>query len=205
AGRPAARPRRVDRGPRAARGAPAVVREPTGGARSGARDAGLGARRDRAHLARAARRVARARAGRARAGRAAARPARDAGVSAAAPAAPIFLVGAPRSGTTLLRSMLNRHPCFALCDETFFFYWVARRARAFGDLESDANRRRVVERLLEMRRVRRLGLDADALRARLLAEGTSYARLFESLLRCYADAQGKARCGEKTPQHALFA
>lgn len=115
---------------------------------------------------------------------------------------PLFIVGAPRSGTTLLRTMLNRHPSIGLCDETFFFYYVGSRQGAFGDLRSLPNRERVVDRYLETHRVRRLGLEVDGLRAALLAEGDSYDRLFLALLQFYAASQGKRRCGEKTPQHA---
>ena len=35
---------------------------------------------------------------------------------------PIFIVGAPRSGTSLLRAMLNRHPAIWFCDETNYSY-----------------------------------------------------------------------------------
>jgi hypothetical protein len=101
--------------------------------------------------------------------------------------------------------MLNRHPRIGLCDETFFFYWVARRERVFGDLADPARRTRAIDRFLETRRVRRLGLDLAALRERLAREATSYPRFFLALLRFYARARGKVRCGEKTPQHALFA
>jgi len=121
-------------------------------------------------------------------------------------AAPLlFVVGAPRSGTTLLRAMANRHSRIGLCDETFFFYWVAQRERVFGDLADPARRARAVDRFLETRRVIRLGLDAASLRRTLLAEATSYPAFFASLLRCYARAQGKEIAGEKTPQHALHA
>ncbi|MBM4013831.1 MAG: sulfotransferase [Planctomycetes bacterium] len=117
----------------------------------------------------------------------------------------LFVVGAPRSGTTLLRAMLNRHSRIGLCDETFFFYWVANRQRVFGDLADPARRARAVDRFLETRRVIRLGLDLAELRAALLREATSYPRFFAALLRFCARAAGKTIAGEKTPQHALEA
>jgi len=117
--------------------------------------------------------------------------------------APIFIVGAPRSGTTLLRSILNRHPAIGLCDETYYFYYVYHRRRAFGDLAVESNRRRVVDRYLETHRIRRLGLEEEPLREALLEQGRDYASLFLALLAFYARSQGKTRCGEKTPQHAF--
>lgn len=116
---------------------------------------------------------------------------------------PIFIVGSPRSGTTLLRAMLNRHPDIGLCDETYYFFYVFRRQRAFGDLRDEKRRRFLVERYLETDRIRRLGLDRDRLEARLMAAGTDYAALFRALLDFYAESSGKRRCGEKTPQHAF--
>ena len=118
---------------------------------------------------------------------------------------PIFVVGAPRSGTSLLRAMLNRHPRLGLCDETFFFYWVAERQRVFGDLADATRRARAIDRFLETRRIARLGLDRALLRTHLQAAALDYPRFFRALLDFYARAQGKARGGEKTPQHALVA
>lgn len=118
---------------------------------------------------------------------------------------PILLVGAPRSGTTLLRALLNRHPRIALCDESFFHFWLARRAKVFGDLADVANRTRAVDRYVELRRIRRLGLDLTALRRHLIERSDSLPSLFLELMRFVAAAAGKARCGDKTPHHALVA
>jgi LPS sulfotransferase NodH len=115
---------------------------------------------------------------------------------------PIFVVGAPRSGTTLLRLILNRHPEIGLCDETFFFYYAARRRRAFGDLANPRHRRRLIDAYLSTRRIQETGLDLGALGDRLARDGTSYDAFFSTLLRFYAESHGKTRWGEKTPLHA---
>jgi hypothetical protein len=117
---------------------------------------------------------------------------------------PIFIVGAPRSGTTLLRNMINRHPAIAICTETDFHHLVYKRRRAFGSFGDLQNRRRLVKEYLSTQRVKRLGLQLPELEQTLLREGTSYEALFASLLRFYARVHGKRRCGEKTPRHALF-
>lgn len=117
---------------------------------------------------------------------------------------PVFIVGAPRSGTTLLRAMLNRHPRIGLSDETYFFYYVYLRRRAFGDLADPANRRRLIASYGATQRMRRLKLDLGRLSERLMAEGTSYPAFFATILRFYAEAHGKVRPGEKTPHHAWY-
>lgn len=117
---------------------------------------------------------------------------------------PIFIVGAPRSGTTLLRNMLNRHPAIAIYRESDFDHYVYRRRRSFGNLGELRNRQRLVKEYLSTRGVRRMQMELQALEAMLIEEGVSYEAFFLSLLRCYAQAQGKRRCGEKTPRHALI-
>lgn len=126
------------------------------------------------------------------------------GVTAPEHDAPIFIVGAPRSGTSLLRNLLNRHPAIALCDETYYFYYVYSRRRAFGDLSDATARRRLIERYLATARIQRMCLDAPALADCLMREGTTYSAFFAALLRFYAASRHRRRCGEKTPQHAIF-
>jgi Sulfotransferase family len=116
---------------------------------------------------------------------------------------PVFIVGAPRSGTTLLRVVLDRHPAIAVPDETEFFHFVYSRRRAFGDLSIPRNRQRLIDQYLATKRIRRLGLDLTALRETLMREGTGYPQFFTSLLRFNAAHHGKQIPGEKSPYHAL--
>lgn len=118
---------------------------------------------------------------------------------------PIFIVGAPRSGTSLLRVILNRHPNIGICDETHFFYYVYNRRHAFGDLNLPGNRQRLIESYLGIHRIKRLPLNQDQLSGYLFENGVDYASFFMSILRFYAGVYGKSRCGEKTPHHALYA
>jgi sulfotransferase family protein len=118
---------------------------------------------------------------------------------------PVFIVGSPRSGTTFLRHLLDRHPSLSVCGETRFFADVYRRRWLFGNLANLKNRRRLVEQYLSTARIRRLGLDLEGLTEKLLCEATSYPALFTGILEYYAASHGKKRFGEKTPHHAFHA
>lgn len=117
---------------------------------------------------------------------------------------PIFIVGAPRSGTSFLRVTLNRHPAIELCDETAFFYKVWVRRQAFGDLAIPENRQRLISRYIETSNVKALGVDRELLAQRLMRDGTNYQAFFTTLVRQGALERGKARFGEKMPHLALF-
>ena len=49
-------------------------------------------------------------------------------------AAPLFVLGVRRSGTTLLRVMLDRHPALAIPDESYFIPQLADRHRGSIDV-----------------------------------------------------------------------
>ena len=53
---------------------------------------------------------------------------------------PIFVVGCPRSGTTLFRVMLHAHPRIAIPPESKFLMPAYRRRARFRDLELRENR-----------------------------------------------------------------
>ncbi len=112
------------------------------------------------------------------------------------PAAP-FVVGVNRSGTTLLRLMLDAHPDLTIPPETHFVPEVIRLARRDG-----GTRVRMVRTMTRHPRWGDFGIDARDLRARVAhikpAKAGPVVRAFYEL---YAESQGKARWGDKTPRY----
>ena len=118
--------------------------------------------------------------------------------------APIFLVGCPRSGTTLVRRMLDAHPQVAIAPETFFVYKFWRHRRHYGDLRADANLNRLLDDLLAFRGVADVALDGEALREKARRSDRRYRTLFALFLRQFAEERGAAVAGEKTPNHVFY-
>ena len=113
-----------------------------------------------------------------------------------------FVVGVARSGTTLLRLMLDAHPEMAIPPETHF---IPKLAKALGEeaLDTTAERRRCAfELITEHRRWPDFGLDAAELERRFEQidpfTSTEAMRAFYGL---YAEQQGKPRWGDKSPSY----
>jgi hypothetical protein len=113
-----------------------------------------------------------------------------------------FVVGCPRSGTTLLRAMLDSHPELAVPGESYFIVELApgyapRWWRRF-------DRTRCLDALLAHERFGHWELDEASVReAVATARPPDYAALLRVLYATYAHAQGKARYGDKTPNYVL--
>jgi Sulfotransferase family len=109
-----------------------------------------------------------------------------------------FVVGVPRSGTTLLRLMLDAHPELTIPPETHFIPAVIRAVRRGGSAD------RVAGLIAQHRRWDDFGLDAGELRQRIRAldplEAGPAIRAFYEL---YAARQRKPRWGDKTPGYAV--
>ena len=114
---------------------------------------------------------------------------------------PIFIVGMPRSGTTLMQAALASHPRIAIGPETHFLnYWVARHGSA--ELRNELDFERFWSAFVNGRQFRNMELDAGTLRERLLASGIpTFKTVFSTLLREHARRFDKPRWGEKTPAH----
>ena len=119
--------------------------------------------------------------------------------------APIFVVGVPRSGTTLLAAMLGAHPRIDCGPETRLLSQLADadRAHILDPRTWPGPAADFVLRLaLKATPVHEAyGVSPDAVRASLASRTPSVAALLESLTVTRADAHAKPRWAEKTPRH----
>ena len=118
----------------------------------------------------------------------------------------LFVVGCPRSGTTLLQRMLDSHPSLAVACDTHFIPRVLDTVTS-GALEAAtggaeiALTREIVEDTLDDPHFTRLGLDEPLVRA--VAEEPTYTD-FVSALSSFASLGGKALAGDKTPDYVRW-
>lgn len=137
----------------------------------------------------------------------------------------VFIVGVSRSGTTLMRRVLEGSSRVAICSENHFMgHLIASEgvrqqlARRFGERPDDDDARRLVDFLYDggLERASRLRgasrqwrwtvrhVPRELFLTRYLASDRSPRALFELVLRTYADRAGKPIMGEKTPAHVRY-
>jgi LPS sulfotransferase NodH len=117
--------------------------------------------------------------------------------------APVFVVGCPRSGTTLLYNMLLSSGGFAVyLAESNVFNLLAPR---FGDLNVRANREKLMDAWLQSKLFRASFLDAQKIRAKVLSECRSDGDFLRVVMQEIAQAQGVQRWADNSPEELLHA
>jgi hypothetical protein len=110
-----------------------------------------------------------------------------------------FVVGVGRSGTTLLRMMLDAHPLLAVPPETHFINPFIQASGRLRFNPQTATRTIVND---QRRRWRDFGLDEPDLLARFQAiERFNTTDALRAFFELYADKHGKSRWGDKTPDY----
>jgi hypothetical protein len=107
---------------------------------------------------------------------------------------PLILLGVSRSGTTLLRVILDRSPGIGIPDESFFVPLLARRHGKTIDAA------KFLDDIARVPTIREWGLTAGDVAPRLrsgMATGEAVAAIYEA----YAERAGKPRWGDKTPMY----
>ena len=104
-----------------------------------------------------------------------------------------MVLGVSRSGTTLLKEMLDRHSALAIPTESYFIPQLWDRHRGRGS-------ERLVEDLGKIARVREWGVTGDDVRRRVRADA-SFAEVIRAVYESYAEARGKHKFGDKTPAY----
>ncbi|MHB9850296.1 sulfotransferase family protein [Streptomyces krungchingensis] len=118
---------------------------------------------------------------------------------------PVFVLGCPRSGTTLLQLMLHAHPRIALPPETRFVLPAYEGRLGFGDLVERANRAGLARWITGRRQTRfhELGVDAGQVARRITDGPPTLGSALGIALKAYAEEHGKVRWGDKRPAYAL--
>jgi hypothetical protein len=116
---------------------------------------------------------------------------------------PIFVLGCPRSGTTLLQQMLHSHRRIAFPSETRFVHVAYERRHEFGDLEREENRRALAEWITGGKDTKFavLGLDAAEVVEEIVHGPPTLGSALAAVFRRYARAHGKPRWGDKRPSY----
>lgn len=117
---------------------------------------------------------------------------------------PFFVVSAPRSGSTLLRLILDAHPRLAVPPPGWLFDLVFPYLYSYGDLGVEQNLVALAEDLLATPTVGKWPIKLTADELVCASDNASFAGLYEALHRAYARPGGKLRWGEKTPRNAFW-
>ncbi len=110
----------------------------------------------------------------------------------------VFIVGCPRSGTTLLQRMAKVHSLIAIMPEA---PWIPRQFSEESGLTSEGVvKAELVPQLVEHPKFGRLGIGREQL-LRLLNNGrsVSYSSFISGIFDLYGNAKGKELVGNKTP------
>ncbi len=113
----------------------------------------------------------------------------------------VFIVGCPRSGTTLLRRIVSAHPEIVITPEAHWIpVWFEQRKGLTPDGFVTAE---LVTELLAHNKFSLFGLGREALTS-LIGGGQSlsYASFVTGIFDLYGEAQGKKAVGNKTPDSA---
>jgi len=113
-----------------------------------------------------------------------------------------FIVGAGRSGTTLLRMMLTVDPEILVPHETRLYQIFEKQGwRRRLDLTKDADHERAITLIWENQARRVIACDRENFTALARAAPRTWAGLFVAYLTACADKAGATRVGEKSPVH----
>lgn len=128
----------------------------------------------------------------------------------------LFVVGCPRSGTTLLQRMLDHHPRLAVSNDTHFIARCLEKCASqhMEEVIRDGNlplSRELVEAVRTYHRFPRFGLPNDIV-MQSARESSTYREFVSELYARFCRMHGKSMSGEKTPDysrhirllHALF-
>jgi hypothetical protein len=121
---------------------------------------------------------------------------------------PVFLVGMPRSGTKLLRELLNNHSRIGITpNESHFIPDFHARWARYGDIRDEVSFHRFYQDFagtIFFQRVMEEGRFLDEQKWKQGILEWTYPGVVEAFYRLYAESKGKTIWGDKTPYYLLI-
>lgn len=122
---------------------------------------------------------------------------------------PIIMIGAERSGTTLVMAMLGCHPRIAVPEVVWFYSRFRPYLRTYGDLNKDENFRTLAEEMVFGLKTPFWGMKVNprTIVDEIISEvkERSFAGIYCAMHERFArEAGNKPRWGEKTPYNLFF-
>lgn len=119
---------------------------------------------------------------------------------------PIFVLGCPRSGTTLFRTMLHAHPRIAIPPESRFVMPTYYQRSRFGDLTTVAGRTSLAEWIVDRpdSRFRVFDLDPEELKHKIVNGPPTVGSAIGVVFQEYSRRFDKPRWGDKRPAYYSF-
>ena len=118
---------------------------------------------------------------------------------------PVFVIGYPRSGTSIICRLMRRYLKVSFGTESQFIIRYWRKLERYGDLTVDANVHRLLGDLSKerffVRSGRNWGFRFDAARALADVRTRTFAGVLEAVFGQLATHNGMTRWGDKTPQY----
>jgi hypothetical protein len=112
----------------------------------------------------------------------------------------VFIVGCPRSGTTLLKRMVDAHPEIGISRATYWIpkWFEQRRGLTPEGFVTPA----LIPKLLAYRKFAKMNIERSELEGLLASdEPTSYSRFVGGIFDLYGKKRSKALVGDKTPSY----
>ena len=117
---------------------------------------------------------------------------------------PVFVVSSPRSGSTLLRLILDAHPRMAVPPPAWLTHFIYPYLYSYGDLSIESNLAEMIEDSLATPTIRAWPISPSAQEVRAEMREPTFAEMYAALHRLYAQSHGKERWGEKTPRVCFY-
>jgi hypothetical protein len=116
--------------------------------------------------------------------------------------APVFVLGCPRSGTTLLYHMLLSAGGFVVYRTESSVFNVLQPC--FGNLAAQGNKKRLMAAWMQSKLFERSGLDAREIENKVMAECKSAGDFLRIVMEEMARRQNAPRWADCTPEHLLY-